>query len=445
MQPSTVISSASFRLSAFVAGVTVSLVVLFSPSVRSRVWEVLVSLLPLAPGPPSPALSGDLQVAETSSSTNSNDRSGLKSSAGPYLRLPDEVEVLHLDSLNADIESSLVDKFLTELESSDPVRYHTGRIISSYVLFTYTNGQVIGLDAEWVANRDSRSTRLSLLQLATRHSCLLIRLNFRTKLPDKIVELLSDARILKVGVSIAQDVKLLMYARAFLFIFRPHDSVASHYIFHYWLIFAHLIDSRSQYNISIRGCVELQQVALHCGFAERGTGLKALAKTILDYKLNKSSHLRCSNWEATTLSVAQVEYAALDAWVRLSRFPSLGTSSTVVLTSQNAFKYYRIQFMTLCLKVGERLFARMFELSSDRTSPSVLVWAKKWLDQIRFRPPRQRGEGGNNQNSKKNGGSGEHWEPSEDHPWRTPHRRSGSLSSRYLSLSVDYFDELSFV
>ena len=44
-------------------------------------------------------------------------------------------------------------------------------------------------------------------------------------------------------------------------------------------------------------------------------GLDALAKRILGVKLNKSSIIRCSNWEEEKLSTQQVEYAMNDALV----------------------------------------------------------------------------------------------------------------------------------
>lgn len=190
-----------------------------------------------------------------------------------------------------------------------------------------------------------------------------------------------------------------------------------------------MITNRTQYNVAVRGCVELQQVALHCGFAERGTGLKSLAKTLLQWRLNKSNHLRCSNWNAATLSAAQVEYAALDAWVRLS---------DSLLCLDHPFIDFLLSFnLLIYFKVGERLFMQMFKSSHEREAQSlaILDWAKKWVDQVRFRPPRQKRLQDNgydsfeNRSSRKKGNDGERWEPSKEHPWRTPHRRTGAFAA----------------
>ena len=69
----------------------------------------------------------------------------------------------------------------------------------------------------------------------------------------------------------------------------------------------------------------------------RWTSLRSLSVNALDLRLNKSYHVRCSNWEANTLTSSQILYAAKDAIVSLEIFYALillrkvNRQSTVVL------------------------------------------------------------------------------------------------------------------
>ncbi|XP_053241041.1 exonuclease 3'-5' domain-containing protein 2 isoform X2 [Podarcis raffonei] len=53
---------------------------------------------------------------------------------------------------------------------------------------------------------------------------------------------------------------------------------------------------------------------------QNGLSLKALSESILSYQLDKSFHLRCSNWEEEELTPEQVAYAARDAQVSVALF-----------------------------------------------------------------------------------------------------------------------------
>lgn len=67
---------------------------------------------------------------------------------------------------------------------------------------------VVGVDAEWVAKRP-----VSLLQLATHDACLLLRLHSLFECdqppPPSLVELLSDPGIVKTGVGVMNDLRLV--------------------------------------------------------------------------------------------------------------------------------------------------------------------------------------------------------------------------------------------
>jgi hypothetical protein len=145
---------------------------------------------------------------------------------------------------------------------------------------------VIGVDAEWIAGR-----RIALLQLAAPSFCVLLRLHLLPKdavvasaaalLPPSLALLLGDVSILKLGVGIAQDLRLL------------HE----------------------QFGVIARGVVDLQILAACSGCVH--AGLQRLTAVAQGLHLSKRIEIRCSDWEAATLSPDQIDYAAVYAHVAL--------------------------------------------------------------------------------------------------------------------------------
>ena len=63
----------------------------------------------------------------------------------------------------------------------------------------------------------------------------------------------------------------------------------------------------ADHGLCVRGCVDLRYIAVRSKSFNVGvTGLKGMAEKVLNVTLNKSYHLRCSDWEAEELSEAQV-------------------------------------------------------------------------------------------------------------------------------------------
>jgi prolyl-tRNA editing enzyme YbaK/EbsC (Cys-tRNA(Pro) deacylase) len=148
---------------------------------------------------------------------------------------------------------------------------------------------VIGVDAEWIAGRG-----IALLQLAAPGVCVLLRLHLLPKdltaasamelLPPPLPSLLADVSILKLGVGITQDLRLL----------------------------------HAQFGVIARGVLDLQNLAACSGFVD--AGLQRLAAEALGMHLSKRIEIRCSDWEAAALSPEQIDYAAADAYVALDIF-----------------------------------------------------------------------------------------------------------------------------
>ena len=63
----------------------------------------------------------------------------------------------------------------------------------------------------------------------------------------------------------------------------------------------------TDHGLCVRGCVDLRYIAARSKSFNIGIiGLKGMAEKVLQVTLNKSYHLRCSDWEADELNEAQV-------------------------------------------------------------------------------------------------------------------------------------------
>jgi ribonuclease D len=142
----------------------------------------------------------------------------------------------------------------------------------------YLLGQsVLGFDTE---SRPSFHkgvvNRIALLQLSTSERCFLFRLN-KINLDKAILKILENKNIMKIGLSVAGDIRELSTLRPF----RP------------------------------KGFVDLQKMAPEYGIEE--LSLLKIAALVLGRRISKAQRL--SNWEAVQLTDAQRVYAATDAWV----------------------------------------------------------------------------------------------------------------------------------
>ncbi|KAI2654707.1 exonuclease 3 -5 domain-containing 2-like protein [Labeo rohita] len=151
---------------------------------------------------------------------------------------------------------------------------------------------VLGLDCEWVSVK-GKASAVSLLQMATFSGrCMLVRLltfrNAQHPLPKDLVGVLSDPRVLKVGVGCYEDGKRL-----------AHD-----------------------HGLTLNCTVDLRYLALRQRQAvlNNGLSLKSLAADLLNVTLDKSLELRCSDWEADVLTSEQMAYAAHDAQISVALF-----------------------------------------------------------------------------------------------------------------------------
>jgi len=137
--------------------------------------------------------------------------------------------------------------------------------------------RTFGFDTETrPAFRKGQKNKVALLQLSTSTKAFLFRLN-TLGLPHGLAEILSDKDTIKAGVAIHDDIKFL----------------------------------QSRRNFTPAGFIDLQSVAVENGI--KNLGLKKLAAIFLGFRISKKQQV--TDWEAETLSEAQLIYAATDAWI----------------------------------------------------------------------------------------------------------------------------------
>lgn len=138
--------------------------------------------------------------------------------------------------------------------------------------------KVIGFDTETRPTFSPQQPRygVALLQLSGREKAFLFRIN-KMGMHRRLCNLLADARILKVGAAIHDDIRGLQ---------KKHDFAPA-------------------------GFVDLQKIVWEWGIRDKS--VKKMAAIIMGARVSKTQQL--SNWEADSLSESQQMYAATDAWV----------------------------------------------------------------------------------------------------------------------------------
>ncbi len=138
--------------------------------------------------------------------------------------------------------------------------------------------RIIGFDTETKPTFTANSKRhtVALLQLSGKERAFIYRLH-SLGVPKDLAAILSSGKIIKVGAAVHDDIKSLQYHTRFV----P------------------------------KSFVDLQSIAANWGIKDKS--VRKMAAIILGVRVSKSQQL--SNWESSDLSEAQLNYAAIDAWV----------------------------------------------------------------------------------------------------------------------------------
>ena len=147
------------------------------------------------------------------------------------------------------------------------------------------NAEIVGIDSETRPSFTKGQTfKVALLQISSAQHCFLFRLN-QTGLTPSIISLLESDSLLKVGLSLKDDF-LMLHKRA------PFEA---------------------------QNYIELQNYVSQYGILDKS--LQKIYAILFQEKISKSQRL--SNWEATSLTDAQKQYAAMDAWACLRIYQCL--------------------------------------------------------------------------------------------------------------------------
>ena len=178
--------------------------------------------------------------------------------------------------------------YLSNIDKDDiknlPLKSFGGRILLIDTMKDFDRYiEVIEKETIWGFDTETRPAfrkgithKPALIQMSNSAYAFLFRLN-RLGFPNRLVRVLNNPSITKIGVALHDDLKELgLYKR-----------------------------------IKPAGFIDLQKIVSDYGIESKG--LTKLAAIILKFRISKSQ--RVTNWENQDLTDAQLKYAATDAWV----------------------------------------------------------------------------------------------------------------------------------
>ncbi len=183
-------------------------------------------------------------------------------------------------------------KITNEEVASLPVEEFKGRIITlltekdaNKAVSYLSKFPMMGFDTETRPSfKKGRCFKIALVQLSTDDTCFLFRLNYMG-FPKSLERLLSDASILKIGLSLKDDFRAM----------------------------------GKRIKIEPQNFLDLQTYIKQFGIED--ISLQKIYAILFQKKISKGKRL--SNWEAKALTSLQKKYAALDAWACLQIYKRL--------------------------------------------------------------------------------------------------------------------------
>jgi ribonuclease D len=154
-----------------------------------------------------------------------------------------------------------------------------------YAIQELRKNTIVGIDTETKPSF-TRGThhKVSLVQISSLDHCFLFRLNL-IDFPAALAEFLSDKEVLKIGLSLRDD----------------------------------LIGLNKRHTFKPAGFIDIQTIAKNYGIME--LSLQKIYAILFGSKISKSQRL--TNWENAELSEQQLRYAATDAWASLKIYLQL--------------------------------------------------------------------------------------------------------------------------
>jgi ribonuclease D len=196
---------------------------------------------------------------------------------------PANLRVMHSTAVN-ELPIGIAPAISREAMAALPMRRYEGRVCVvatrselNDALADMRQERILGFDTETrPAFRKGERYDPALVQVATARAVYLFQLRRVDVIPG-LAEILSDASVVKAGVAVRRD----------------------------------LDDLKQVFAFAEKSVIDLGVVARRRGLEQ--TGVRNLAGIFLGCRVAKGS--RTSNWAATTLTPAQITYAATDAWI----------------------------------------------------------------------------------------------------------------------------------
>jgi len=153
---------------------------------------------------------------------------------------------------------------------------------------------VVAFDAEWKPDLDGSDNSIAVLQLAfpDTMAVYVVHVAALGGFPTDVEEMMGSPNVKKIGFAIGQDLRKFKTSNLTV-----NDKSMS--------------DVRDD-------CL----AALGIG-STVSLGLAWAAQEILWYEMKKIKEVTCSNWASQRLTIEQIEYAAMDAWVTLRLYQAL--------------------------------------------------------------------------------------------------------------------------
>lgn len=147
------------------------------------------------------------------------------------------------------------------------------------------SSKIVGFDTETRPSfHKGRTNKVALIQISTDSRCYLFRIN-KTGLTEELRAFIEDTGVTKIGLSLKDD---------FFVLHRISEFVPE-------------------------GFIDLQEFVRSYGIID--SSLQRIYGIVFGERISKGQRL--SNWEATDLTAAQQQYAAIDAWTCLRLYNEL--------------------------------------------------------------------------------------------------------------------------
>ncbi|PKA66661.1 Werner Syndrome-like exonuclease [Apostasia shenzhenica] len=142
---------------------------------------------------------------------------------------------------------------------------------------------IVGLDCEWRPSFSRVQNPVALLQLCVGRRCLIFQLLYADEIPSSLLDFLNDDRFTFVGVGIKNDAE-------------------------------RLYDERY---LEVCNAVDLSEIAAEKMERPdlRRMGLADLAMEVVAVEVRKPKHVTMSRWDNYHLSLDQILYACIDAFL----------------------------------------------------------------------------------------------------------------------------------